>query len=122
MASTTKIMTALIALETAALDDRCVTITDEMVRVEGSSMGLQAGDQLSLTSLAAGMLVVSGNDAANSVAIAISGSKDVYKRQIRTNPPQQPDAEKSRQYEPFYQLYRSLYPALKENFYKLSKL
>lgn len=78
MASTTKIMTALIALETAALDDRCVTITDEMVRVEGSSMGLQAGDQLSLTSLAAGMLVVSGNDAANSVAIAISGSKEDF--------------------------------------------
>ena len=78
MASTTKIMTALLALETAALDDRCVTITDEMVRVEGSSMGLQVGDQLSLKSLAAGMMMVSGNDAANSIAIAISGSKEDF--------------------------------------------
>jgi len=48
--------------------------------------------------------------------------EEACRRVIRTNPPQQPDAEKSRQYEPFYQLYRSLYPALKENFYKLSKL
>ena len=78
MASTTKIMTALIALETAAADDPVVTITDEMVRVEGSSMGLQPGDQLTLKSLAAGMLIVSGNDAANSAAIAISGSTEAF--------------------------------------------
>ena len=78
MASTTKIMTALIALETAATDDPVVTFTDEMVRVEGSSMGLQPGDQLTLKSLAAGMLIVSGNDAANSAAIAISGSTEAF--------------------------------------------
>ena len=40
MASTTKIMTALLALEQ---EDREVTITEDMVRVEGSSMGLRAG-------------------------------------------------------------------------------
>ncbi len=74
MASTTKIMTALITLETAAVSDKIVTITDSMVRVEGSSMGLMPGDKLSLRSLAAGMLLVSGNDAANSAAIAVSGS------------------------------------------------
>lgn len=69
MASTTKIMTALIALETAAANDPVVTITEPMVRVEGSSMGLQPGDRLTLKSLAAGMLIVSGNDAANSVQL-----------------------------------------------------
>jgi len=78
MASTTKIMTALITLETAAVNDKIVTITDNMVRVEGSSMGLMPGDKLSLKSLAMGMLLVSGNDAANSAAIAISGSTKAF--------------------------------------------
>lgn len=78
MASTTKIMTALLTLEAAAVNNKTVTITDEMVRVEGSSMGLRPGDQLSLKALAAGMLVVSGNDAANSAAIAISGSTKAF--------------------------------------------
>lgn len=78
MASTTKIMTALLTLEAAQISNRVVTITDQMVRVEGSSMGLLPGDQLSLKSLAAGMLTVSGNDAANSAAIAISGSTAAF--------------------------------------------
>lgn len=78
MASTTKIMTALITLETAASNNKIVTITDTMVRVEGSSMGLMPGDKLSLKSLAMGMLLVSGNDAANSAAIAISGSTEAF--------------------------------------------
>ena len=71
MASTTKIMTALLALEQ---EDREVTITEDMVRVEGSSMGLRAGDRLMLHDLAAGMLSVSGNDAANAAALLIDGS------------------------------------------------
>ncbi|WP_243112978.1 D-alanyl-D-alanine carboxypeptidase family protein [Caproiciproducens galactitolivorans] len=78
MASTTKIMTALITLETAAVNNKVVTITDKMVRVEGSSMGLRPGDKLSLRALAEGMLLVSGNDAANSAAIAISGSDQAF--------------------------------------------
>ncbi len=78
MASTTKIMTALITLEAAAVNNKIVTITDNMVRVEGSSMGLKPGNKLSLKSLAEGMLVVSGNDAANSAAIAISGSSKAF--------------------------------------------
>lgn len=78
MASTTKIMTALLTLEAAASDNRTVTITSEMVRVEGSSMGLLPGNQLTLKSLAAGMLTVSGNDAANSAAIAVSGSVPAF--------------------------------------------
>lgn len=74
IASTTKIMTALLTLEAAAQNNKTVTITADMVRVEGSSMGLRAGDRLTLRDLAAGMLSVSGNDAANSAAIAVSGS------------------------------------------------
>lgn len=78
MASTTKIMTSLITLETAAVENKKVKITDEMVRVEGSSMGLLPGYQLTLRDLAVGMLTVSGNDAANSAAIAISGSTEEF--------------------------------------------
>ena len=71
MASTTKIMTSLLALEAAQSEDRPITINDKMVPVEGSSMCLKLGDILPLTSLAKGMLTVSGNDAANSVAISL---------------------------------------------------
>ena len=78
MASTTKIMTALITLEKASLANKTVTITDQMVKVEGSSMGLRSGYKLTLKDLAIGMLTVSGNDAANSAAIAISGSTDAF--------------------------------------------
>ncbi|WP_283607431.1 D-alanyl-D-alanine carboxypeptidase family protein [Faecalispora anaeroviscerum] len=74
MASTTKIMTALLALEQAEVKDPVVTVTDEMVRVEGSSMGLMPGNKLHLSDLAVGMLMVSGNDAANTAAIAMAGS------------------------------------------------
>ena len=78
MASTTKIMTALLTLEEAAIENREVEITREMVLVEGSSMGLREGDRLTLRDLAVGMLTVSGNDAANSAAIAISGSREAF--------------------------------------------
>ena len=78
MASTTKIMTALLTLEEAAIENREVEITREMVLVEGSSMGLREGDRLTLRDLAVGMLSVSGNDAANSAAIAISGSREAF--------------------------------------------
>ena len=76
MASTTKIMTALITLEYIETHgDSVVSITDEMVRVEGSSMGLQAGDKISLYNLCVGMLLSSGNDAANAASMYISKNR-----------------------------------------------
>lgn len=79
VASTTKIMTALLALEAAQEQgDPLVNITQEMVAVEGSSMGLQAGDSISLTGLAAGMLLASGNDAANAAALYLDGSLESF--------------------------------------------
>lgn len=77
MASTTKIMTALLTLESGDLD-RVVTVTDEMVRVEGSSMGLLPGDSVTLEGLAQGMLLASGNDAANTAAIAVGGTVENF--------------------------------------------
>ena len=77
MASTTKIMTALILCETADLDATAV-ISEEMVRVEGSSMGLLAGDTVHYRDLLYGMMLASGNDAANATAILLAGSQAAF--------------------------------------------
>ncbi len=79
MASTTKIMTALLTLEEAERSgDPVIDITEEMVRVEGSSMGLQAGNRLTLTNLTSGMLLASGNDAANAAALYLGESQEGF--------------------------------------------
>ena len=77
MASTTKIMTALLVLEEND-PTRVVTATAEMVAVEGTSMGLLPGDRVSLYALACGMLLSSGNDAANTAAVALAGSVGAF--------------------------------------------
>ena len=73
MASTTKIMTGLILCERGNLD-REIIVTAPMVAVEGSSMGLRAGDKISLRDLLYGLMLASGNDAANAIAIALGGT------------------------------------------------
>lgn len=74
-ASTTKIMTAIIALKYGNLDD-LVTVTEDAVITEsGSSMaGVKPGDVMSLEDLLYGLMIPSGNDAANAIAVHISGS------------------------------------------------
>lgn len=74
MASTTKIMTALLLCELGGDLSQEIVATNEMVTVEGSSMGLIAGDTVSYRDLLYGMMLSSGNDAANTTAIAIGGS------------------------------------------------
>lgn len=81
MASTTKIMTALLTLQ-AASPQRVVTVTADMVRVEGTSMGLLPGDRVTLYALACGMLLSSGNDAANTAAVALAGSTAAFAAQM----------------------------------------
>ena len=79
MASTTKIMTAVLALEQiSAFGNKEIEITDEMVKVEGTSMGLMPKDVVSLDVLTKGMMLCSGNDAANAIAIALSGNQDDF--------------------------------------------
>ena len=73
IASTTKIMTALLALEQPGINT-VFEVDSNAIQVEGSSMGLQAGDKASLYALAQGMLLASGNDAANAAAVRIAGS------------------------------------------------
>ena len=74
IASTTKIMTSLLTLEASEVDNRVITVTPDMIRVQGSSMGLRVGDRLTLHDLAVGMLMVSGNDAANTAAFCVGGT------------------------------------------------
>lgn len=81
MASTTKIMTSLLAVEEGT-PNRVITATEAMVRVEGTSIGLQAGDKITLRNLIYGMLLESGNDAANATAIALAGSADQFAQRM----------------------------------------
>lgn len=77
MASTTKIMTTLLTLEAAEKRDSVVEFKTEMA-AEGSSMYLQAGYKLHLTDLALGMMLASGNDAANAAAVYVGGSQEKF--------------------------------------------
>ena len=73
MASTTKIMTAICAIENGNLDEM-VEVDKSAVGVEGSSMYLGYGEKLTLRNLIYGLMLSSGNDAAVAVAMHISGS------------------------------------------------
>ena len=83
MASTTKIMTALLLCEEGDME-KVITVTDQMVRVEGTSMGLLAGDKVSFKALLYGMLLASGNDAANVTAYALGGTIDGFVKRMNT--------------------------------------
>lgn len=74
MASTTKIMTCLIACEKLKQND-IVTITNKMLdKTEGSLIYLKVGDKITVSDLIKGALLASGNDAANALAVYTSGS------------------------------------------------
>lgn len=77
MASTTKIMTGLLACESERLSET-VNVTAEMCGAEGTSIGLKAGYKINLYDLVCAMMLESGNDAANAVAIFLAGSKEKF--------------------------------------------
>ena len=72
IASTTKLMTALTALDLAS-PERRVTVQSEWTTVEGSSMYLRAGESYTLRELLEGLLLASGNDAALAIAGSLGG-------------------------------------------------
>lgn len=72
-ASTTKVMTALVVLEHCALDEK-VTITQNFTEIDGTAIGLLKGDEITVKDLLLGLLMESGNDCANALAIHVSGS------------------------------------------------
>lgn len=77
MASTTKIMTALVVLENCDLNKQ-LKIADEAVGVEGSSIYLQRNQIWTIRDLLYGLMLRSGNDAAVALAIACSGSVEAF--------------------------------------------
>lgn len=77
MASTTKIMTAIIALEMGNLED-LVEIKGDEVNIEGSSIYLKDGEKVKLIDLIYGLMLRSGNDAALAIANHISGSEEEF--------------------------------------------
>ena len=81
-ASTTKIMTALVTLETLSENDspidQIIEIPDCAEGVEGSSLYLRAGEKISIEDLLYGLMLVSGNDAAVALAEIIGGSQQNF--------------------------------------------
>lgn len=77
IASTTKIMTALVVCEQCNVLDR-VRIMPEAVGIEGSSMYLQAGEVLTVQELLYGLMLQSGNDAAVALAIYCGGTVEGF--------------------------------------------
>lgn len=73
MASTTKIMTALVALENSSCD-AIVDIDDRAIGIEGSSLYLKSGEAMTMKDLLYGLMLRSANDAASAIAYNISGS------------------------------------------------
>ena len=77
MASTTKIMTALLAIESGRLDET-VTVSANAQAQEGSSIYLRSGERILLRDLVYGLMLNSGNDAAVAIAEHMSGSEEAF--------------------------------------------
>ncbi len=73
MASTTKIMTALVAVENSELSEM-VTVSKNAAGTEGTSLYLKAGENISMEDLLYGLLLQSGNDAAIAIAEHVAGT------------------------------------------------
>ena len=81
IASTTKILTALVAIREGDLDD-VVKVSREAAMTEGSSMYLKEGEELTLETLLYGLLLCSGNDAAVAIADHVGGSQEGFVRMM----------------------------------------
>lgn len=81
MASTTKLMTALTALSLAPRD-RVISVDPQAVGVEGSSVYLSEGEELTLEALLFALMLESANDAAVAIAIGLCGSVEAFAAQM----------------------------------------
>ena len=79
MASTTKIMTALIAIESGSLDE-AVEVDKRAVGTEGSSVYLTEGERMTLRDLVCALMLASANDAAEAIAYYLCGSIEDFTR------------------------------------------
>ncbi|RDU35014.1 D-alanyl-D-alanine carboxypeptidase [Neobacillus piezotolerans] len=77
IASITKIMTAILAIESGKMD-RYVKVSERAVRTEGSSIYLKPGERITLKDLVYGLMLRSGNDAAAAIAEFVGGSEEGF--------------------------------------------
>ena len=77
VASISKIMTAILAIESGRMDDK-VTIGNEIDKAYGSGIYIRKGEQLTLRDLVYGLMLRSGNDAALAIANYVGGSVDNF--------------------------------------------
>lgn len=77
MASTTKILTCLLACELGNMDE-VVTVGPESVGLDGTSIYLKEGEKITLRELCYGLMLNSGNDAAMAIAMHIGGSQEGF--------------------------------------------
>jgi len=82
MASLTKIMTALVFLESKINLDDTIIIKNDAVEIEGSDIDLEIGEKIKLKDLLSGILIASGNDAAQAIAESTSGNINNFVSQM----------------------------------------
>lgn len=82
MASTTKIVTAITCLDNCEDIDALVTVPRSATLVEGSSIYLREGEQLTVRQLLYGLMLQSGNDSAETLALYIGGSKENFAKMM----------------------------------------
>lgn len=81
IASTTKLMTALVTLESVGLDEVLTAVDYDAMPAE-SLMGLRGGERVSVRDLLEGLLLASGNDAAATLAVRVAGSERAFVRRM----------------------------------------
>ena len=79
IASTTKIITALVAIKCGDLNKKII-VSEKAASIRGSEIGLKKGEEVTLKELLYGLLLRSGNDAAIAIAEGISGSVDEFSK------------------------------------------
>ncbi len=81
MASTTKLMTALVAVHSLS-EDAVLTASAQALDVIGSSLGLRIGDTVTRDDILKGLLLASGNDAANVIALSVAPSLEEFAQKM----------------------------------------
>jgi len=82
MASTTKIITAIFVIENTEDLDKVYAVPAEAAGISGTSIGLKAGEHLSIRELLYGLMLRSGNDAAVALAILTEGSEEEFIKKV----------------------------------------
>lgn len=78
MASLTKIITAIVAIENVENLDEMVKVADESIGIEGTSIYLTKGEELTLKELLLGLMLASGNDSAMAIAYHVGGNEENF--------------------------------------------